>query len=199
MYPRPIDSSKIGNIRTVVILGNSIVRHAPAPDLGWYGDWGMDASVQNNDFVHILIRNLRAKENRIVVKYRNIGDFELNAMSFPLRSVDSLRNADLIVMKIGENVNAARPDYAQFINRYDQLIRYLDPSNKAVTVIVDGFWDHKEVNNDIRNYALFKKYPLVSITDLSSVTRNKGLVGHPNDLGMRLIADRLWAYISNYF
>ena len=176
IYPKAIDSSMIGNIRTVVILGNSIVRHGPYPSLGWYGDWGMDASTQENDFVHILIRNLQSKDNRIIVKYKNIADFEANFVSFQLSSVDSLRNADLIVMKIGENVNVAGTNYAQFITKYDQLIRYLDPSNKAVKLIVDGFWDHNEVNNDIRNYALGKKYPLVSITDLSLQSANDCLL-----------------------
>lgn len=199
IYPTPIDNSMIGKIRTVIILGNSIVRHGPDPNVGWYGDWGMDASIQDNDFVHILIRNLESKDNRITVKFKNIADFESNSMSFPLNAIDSFRNADLIVMKIGENVKSDAPNYNQFISNYDQLIRYLDPSNKAVKLIVDGFWEHNEVNNDIRNYALSKKYPLISITDLSSVSKNKGLAGHPNDLGMRLIADRLWNYISNYF
>lgn len=120
-------------------------------------------------------------------------------MSFQLSSVDSLRNADLIVMKIGENVNVAGTNYAQFITKYDLLIRYLDPSNKAVKLIVDGFWDHNEVNNDIRNYTLGKKYPLVSITDLSLQSANKGLAGHPTDQAMGLIAERLWNYIKKYF
>lgn len=190
----------IGKIKTVIILGNSIVRCGPDPNLGWFGDWGLDASIQENDFVHILIRNLQSKDNRIIVKFKNIADFELNSVTFPLRSVDTLRNADMIVMKIGENVKAAvDPNYSQFISNYDKLIKYLDPTNQAVKLIVDGFWNNTLVNNDIRNYALTKKYPLISITDLSSVSKNKGLAGHPNDQGMRQIADRIWAYISNYF
>ena len=200
IYPKPIDTSMIGKVRTVIILGNSIVRYGPDPSLGWTGDWGLDASIQDNDFVHILIRDLQSKDNRIIVKFKNIADFEFNHASFQYSTIDTLRNADMIVMKIGENVNfTADPNYNQFISNYDKLIQYLDPSNKAVKLIVDGFWDHPDVNNDIRNYALSKKYPLISITDLSSVSKNKGLAGHPNDRGMRLIADRIWAHLGNYF
>jgi hypothetical protein len=198
-FPKPLDSVMIRNIRTVVILGNSIVRYGPDPGIGWSGDWGLAASKKESDFVHILIQNLRSKDHNITVRFRSIANFEADFLSFPMNTVDSLRNADLIVMKIGENVNAGGAHYDQFITHYDRLIRYLDPSNKAVKLIVDGFWDHKEVNSDIRNYALFKKYPLISITDLSSISGNKGLAGHPNDQGMRLIADRLWNYISHYF
>ena len=198
IYPKPIDSAMIGKIKTVVILGNSIVQYGPDPSLGWTGNWGLDASTKENDFVHILIRNLQSKNSGIVIRFRNIADFEANYVSFPLSSVDTLRNADLIIMKIAENVNAAGASYDQFITKYDQLVKYLDSSNKAVKLMVDGFWDHREVNNDIRNYAVYKKYPLVSITDLS-VSKYKGLAGHPNDEGMRLIAERIWNYIQNYF
>ncbi len=198
IFPKPVDSAMIGNIKTVVILGNSIVQYGPDPTLGWYGNWGLDASSKENDFVHILIRDLQLKNSNIIVKFRNIAAFEGDFINFPLASVDSLKNADLIIMKIAENVQSNGPQYDQFITCYDRLIHYLDPSNKAVKLIVDGFWDKDPVNNDIRNYAMDNKYPLVSITDLSE-PKYKGLAGHPTDEGMRLIAERLWNYMQHYF
>lgn len=197
-YPKPIDSAKIGKIKTVVILGNSIVKYGPDPSLNWTGNWGLAASKIDSDFVHILIRNIKLKDNSVNIKYANIAGFELDFSGFIFSSIDSLKDADLIVMKIAENVQANGPNYNQFINYYDQLVQYLDPSKKAVKLIVDGFWEREPVNTDIRNYAVSKKYPLISITDLSA-PKNKGLAGHPNDQGMRLIAERLWKYISNYF
>lgn len=197
-FPIPIDSSMIGKIKSVVILGNSIVRAGPNPGIGWYSDWGMDASSIDHDFVHILIHNMQAKDSHIIVRLRNIADFETNFVSFNLSSVDSMRNADLIIMKISENVDPNGPDYNRFITYYDQLIGYLDPENKAVRLIVDGFWD-RAVNDKIRAYALDKKYPCISITDLSASAHNKGLIGHPSDIGMSLIATRIWNYVGYYF
>ena len=199
VFPKPVDSSMIGKIKTVVILGNSIVRMSPNLSLGWYGDWGMAASKIDSDFVHILIKNIQAKDKTTHIKFRNIADFETNFVNFPLSSLDSLRNSDFIIIKIAENVESGGPNYDQFITYYDQLINYLDPSNKAVKLIVDGFWKRDPVNADVRNYALRHQYPLISITDLSSVSANKSIAGHPSDQGMRLIANRLWNYTWNYF
>jgi hypothetical protein len=116
-----------------------------------------------------------------------------------LSSVDSLRNTDFIIIKIAENVESGGPNYSQFISYYDQLINYLDPSKKAVKLIVDGFWKKDPAISDIRNYALHHQYPLISIIDISTATANKSLAGHPPDQGIRLIANRLWNYTWIYF
>ena len=44
----------MSNPKRVLFIGNSITRHEPAPDIGWYGSWGMAASVKN-DYAHVII------------------------------------------------------------------------------------------------------------------------------------------------
>ena len=72
-----IDENK-SEIKTVLILGNSIVLHSPRAEIGWYGDWGMAASVRDSDFVHLLIRDIHKKDSTVMVKFMNIADFERN-------------------------------------------------------------------------------------------------------------------------
>ena len=50
----------------VLFVGNSITRHAPKPDIGWYGDWGMAASSIEKDYVHVTVRMLEQAWGRKV-------------------------------------------------------------------------------------------------------------------------------------
>jgi len=194
-------------IRSVLILGNSMVRHGPAPAIGWPNDWGMAASVADSDFVHRLIRDIHRSQPTVRVRYLNIAGWERSYTHYALTQLDSLRNPDVLIMRVAENVNDKQAVDSGFVASYDQLIRYLDPEGKAVNVITDGFWTNQHVNPLIQAYAKQKNYPFVGLSDLSADPTNMALtqytnagVGrHPSDKGMRLIENRIWALIKSYF
>ena len=195
----------IGKIKTVLILGNSIVHTPPVPEIGWYGDWGMAASVRDSDFVHLLIRDIHQIDPSVVVKFKNIADFERSYVSYPLSSLDSLRNPDMLILKISENVNGKKVLEDNFISYYDNLVKYIAPN--GLKVIVDGFLDNGNVDRLIKEYALKNNYPFVTTTSLSKDTTNtaKGkftradIAAHPSDKGMRMIKQRIWNYVKYYF
>lgn len=202
-----VDSSKIKKIKTVLILGNSIVRHSPRPEVGWYGDWGMAATCADSDFVHILIHDIHQKDSSVTIRFSNIAEFETNFRRYSLSRLDSFRNPDMLILRISENVDDKKAVDSNFTMYYNQLISYLEPNKKTVNVIVDGFWQKEHVNKMIKEYALKNRYPFLTTTDLSSDSTNKagklfqnpGVAIHPSDKGMRLIAGRIWAYIGVYF
>jgi alpha-galactosidase len=203
----PVDSSKISKIKKVLILGNSIVQEDPLPALGWYGNWGMAASIIDSDFVHILMNRIHYKDSSVVIKYKNIANFEFDFVGFPFSDLDSLRNPDMLILKISENVDEKKAVDSNFLKYYDQLVRYIDSNQNSVNVIVDGFWDKPDVNGMIRLYTIQNKLPFITITDLSRDPANEagsryadaGISAHPSDQGMRKIADRIWAYTQVYF
>ncbi|HBL75091.1 MAG TPA: hypothetical protein DD458_07655 [Prolixibacteraceae bacterium] len=194
-----------GKKRTVLILGNSIVRHGPKSDIGWYGDWGMAASVKDSDFVHLLIRDIHRVEPSAVVKFTNIADFERNFDTYRLSNLDSLRNPDILILKISENVDDKKACDGNFISYYDKLVKYIAPGRQSEKIIVDGFWKKDNVNRLIKEYAFEMKYPFVSICDLSKDTTNmaidrfehKGVAAHPSDKGMRMIEQQIWHSIKD--
>lgn len=200
----PVYQDKIGKIKTVVILGNSLVLHPSLPSIGWYHDWGMAATARDSDFVHRLIADIHAKDPSVIIKFQNIGDFERGYWKYDYTKLDTLKNADILIMRIGENVFDGDAEKNGFIRHYNKLIQYLSP---GVVVVTDGFWRNVHVNSLIKNYAVKKELPYIELSELSDDNANKAIgkysyqpiQQHPNDRGMRLIAAEIWHYLYIYF
>ena len=136
----------------------------------------------------------------------NIADFEREFPTYNLNKLDSVTNPDLVILKLSENVDDKKATDSNFILHFNKLIDHIDSNHQAVKVIVDGFWD-KGVNSMLTNYAKEKKYPFIQISDLGRDSsnaawgkfKNVGIQAHPGDKGMRLIAERIWAYVGNYY
>ena len=52
------DNSDSDGLR-VMFLGNSITLHGVRPEVGWFHEWGMAASCEENDYVHLLMSAVR--------------------------------------------------------------------------------------------------------------------------------------------
>jgi hypothetical protein len=212
-----VDRSKVGKIKKVVVLSNSILHHPPLPEIGWYGNWGMAASSPDSDFYHLLIRDIHAKDSTVVVDSAAIGSFERHYPTFELSLLKHVRGADMYIIRLSENVDDRLAVQQHFIDHYDRLVRYLDPDRKAVVVIVEGFWKKgyrwpqpwvkADVNAMIRDYAISHRYPFIKCAYLFKEKGNNarglyqvyGVSNHPSDQGMRRIEENIWNYISAYF
>lgn len=195
------------NVHSVLIIGNSIVKHPSAPNIGWAGDWGMAASIADSDFVHLLTKKIHDKDKHVIVNAINLADFERNYATYSIKNLDSLKNPDIVIIKLSENIDDNNIIGNNFISYYDCLVKYIAPSKKTITIIADGFWPKSKVNTLIEQYAVRNKFSFVKIDDLSSDITNTGagkfkdpgVAKHPSDKGMRLIANRIWLSIHKYF
>lgn len=191
----------------VVCLGNSITRNGYLPDVEWYSDWGMAASKPENDYCHVLERELQAYNKHTSVHPLNIYAFEKN----PTCDINSLigktcAEADIIILRICENVS----DIDAFEQNISRLIEYC--TNITPHVIVSGaFWPHEKKERILVSAAerhALEFVPLSWITYQSDVYPKKGdilydidgkqypitkefIITHPNDKGMRSIATAL--------
>ena len=188
-------------MKKILFVGNSITRHEPAPDIGWHGSWGMAASCEKNDYAHVVIRSFKAAEIPIEYKIKNIAGFERSFWEYDLENLKELRdfNADIIIMRITENVNEEEALNKDFGKYYKKLIHYLNPSQKALIICSNGFGEHKNVNGQIEEIARRYNYPLADLSGLWDDDNNKalnefeheGVRAHPSDTGMRNIANRI--------
>jgi hypothetical protein len=191
-------------IKSVLIVGNSIVDHAPSPAVQWEGNWGMAASCQDSDFVHRIIAEIHRIDRNVDVKWLTIVPFETDYTSFNVSQLSTYRNSDIFIIKIGENVSQSDFNADTFTEAYDALLQYLAPT--SIKIIVGGFWD-LSVNNTLQEYAEAKDLAWVPLADLSAdqtnmaigLFENASVARHPSDQGMRHIADRIWKQIAKYF
>jgi lysophospholipase L1-like esterase len=197
--------------KRMFVLGNSITQNSPVPALGWFNNNGMAASSLQTDFVHILERNLLALNAQFQMKLISGGGFERSFWTFNYStSLDQHLSGyapDLIIVRIGENINdaeAADPN-RDFKASYRQLLDKLTQfSGRAKVVCTTSFWNQPVASQMIREVAAERGYP---VADIQAVLYNRAdrdlfravndytdvAVGmHPNDRGMAEIASLIW-------
>ena len=55
-----------GKGERILFAGNSITLHDPKADIGWNGEWGMAASAKGNDYVHLIMDNVKNSSECII-------------------------------------------------------------------------------------------------------------------------------------
>ena len=188
----------------VLFIGNSITRHEPKSEIGWDNDWGMAASSRENDYVHVTVKLLEEKLGKVNYCIANCGEWELNYYQDELLTEwEKVRNfkADIVIIRIGENILNARDKFKEYpiAPRYAKMVEYFSSNPSAKVVVTDLFWHYEEIDNAIHTVAKEKGYPLVCLNDLGKAEENmaigqfwhSGVAIHPNDVGMRKIAERI--------
>ena len=187
-----------------MFLGNSITRHAPAPELGWHGDWGMAASARHNDYVHRLIDMLNSIGVRCGYCIANLSEWERSCDMSLLQSKYKSAfdyHADIVVIRLGENARLSE-EIEQFEESYAHLAGNLAAKGRVV-ICTDLFWENTVFDRFVRKLAEENNYGFVEIHDLGNdeamkaVGRfeNVGVAVHPGDRGMEQIARRLFESI----
>ncbi|MDX1357672.1 MAG: hypothetical protein R3232_02450 [Clostridia bacterium] len=191
----------------ILFVGNSITWHPVKEEIGWLNEWGMAASSKENDFVHLVMDKVRMihpdAEYKIawaVAWEREYWD-AVHLVAF--REFLNFK-ADIIIVKINENVTADNNDQYPYSVYYRKLLGYLNPDNKARFVLCTGFWEKGLLDSIVRNIANDNGYPLVELNHLDTEDMkahdtygNSAPANHPGDRGMKAIADCIWAELEH--
>ena len=193
----------------VLFLGNSITLHPPKPDIGWTGNWGMAASTEEKDYVHLLtadIAKAAGAQPRTMVK--NIADFERGYEAFDVAAglkAELEFGADIVVVAIGENAAEPATDdaRAKFAAGFARLLAALKQHGQPAIFVRSSFWPNAVKDDLMRKAAADAGAAFVDIAALGRDESNAasaerkiehaGVAGHPGDKGMRAIADAIFA------
>jgi len=197
----------------IAFIGNSITLHSPMHNIGWLNFNGMAASVEENDYAHIILDNLNIKigeahivnfsclESGFIFSQTHIRHFEDVVSKKP----------KIIIIQLGDNLSLdlARPIaslkriYAFAIN-YSEVVSRASASG-AMVYCVSTWWESKIKDFLIRRICEKSGARFVYIGDIfrqefnvDQLERfsNVEVDRHPKDFGMRQIASRLQAAIA---
>lgn len=195
--------------KRMLVIGNSIMSHAPSPDLGWFNNNGMAASAPEKDFVHLLTGRLRAVYPDMTVTLQSGGNFErqfgttgysTDEFSQSLQQVQP----DLIVVRLGENIDDSQVLKRGFEFQLRQLLNGLATYGQPVRVVcTTGLWQQSLADAVIRKVTIEQGHALVDLSCMVGQSQyfatqyaNPGVAAHPNDAGMQRIADMIWAKVQ---
>ena len=180
----------------ILVVGNSITRHGPKPEIGWERDWGMAASTPEKDYVHLLYAKLCAAGVNPYMMIRQASGWEigfLNENILDKFAEERAFDADIVVYRLGENVKKDTK-YA-FREKLEAFINHICPRGKVV--FTTNFWENEIVDDAIRDLAAKRGEVCVDICcegeeqTAIGLFEHKGVAMHPGDKGMEMIAERV--------
>ena len=194
-------------IRKILFLGNSITLHGPKADIGWTGNWGMAASAEDKDYVHLVASAIaRHAGSTPQIMVRNIADFE---RSYATHDVDGQMkdlfafDPDLVVLAIGENVPALGSEdaKAKFKAGVLKILKCALTKRHPLVVVRSCFWADAAKDEMLRQACEEADAIFVNAGPLGSEAANAarsertiahgGVAGHPGDKGMKALADAI--------
>lgn len=192
----------------ILFIGNSITRHEPAPHIGWYGNWGMAASCEAKDYVHVAVAMLEKRFGAVDYMYVNASNWERQFWDeATLAELQPARDfeADVVVIRIGENMWGVREELEKrdALPYFKDMVKFFVKKPSAKVIVTDLFWANELLDGIIRATCRDCGYTLVQIGDLGTQDENMaigqfehhGVSVHPCDLGMQRIAERIVAKI----
>lgn len=186
----------------ILFIGNSITWHPVKEEIGWMHEWGMAASSEENDYVHTLMRKVNGicsgAEHKIAWAVAWEREYHDAVHLVAFREFLNFKS-DIIIVKIGENVNITKNDKYPYEPHFKRLLEYLNPGGEAKMILCTGFWKRGVIDDVVRKTAEEKNYPLVELNHLDTddmkafdTYGESAPAAHPGDKGMKAIADCIW-------
>ena len=196
-----IVESENPNAKRILFFGNSITLHERKPEIGWHNNWGMAASAEEKDYVHIVLKGMRERYGDISYAVVNVSEWERNYWKNEvLEKFQATKafHADIIIFRFGENVYHEQLAQHSLLDGLQAFANHFVGGATKV-IVTDCFWEHEHICNALKTLAEQNGYDFVSLVDLGYQKENmaiglfehEGVALHPGDLGMQRIAERI--------
>ncbi len=193
-------------VSKILFVGDSITKHGEAADLGWKGNWGMAASSEAKDYVHLFLAKLIAAQGgkvpELLVDAKGGG-----TLAGKLTQLANFKSfgADLAIVQMGENDNK-EVNQEGFQHPYEEILQAIKEGNSKVRILCTGVWSppNGSSTKDTMIQEACKKAGAVFV-DMSAANFNPanmagsekrfthpGVNWHPGDRGQQAYADALW-------
>lgn len=194
----------------VLLVGNSITQHGPFADIQWTGDWGMAASAADKDYKSTLERFLQATHPTTKTRIFPTARIENDFLNYDFEQAqkdfgEAFAQSDLIVIRLGENNKDGEIPGSQYKTIMQNYINMIKQHPNARVVITSVFWEgFPNTNAVLKQLADENGYDWVSLIEIGQDSSNyayglfpnPGVAKHPNDKGMKAIADLIYAKIK---
>jgi hypothetical protein len=195
----------------ILFMGNSITLNAPAPDLKWYGTWGMAASVPEKDYLHQTVELLKEKGMAVEphVGERNCVpcDGGIDEQAQNREQIRRLRPR-YVVVQLSEHSFEIELKSGKMKAQYISLLKMLHEEG-VPRVYCLGAWGER-APDELRGTAIqaaLSGFPEYRFVDISPIVRDSANYGdpaaftdlavlwHPGDRGMRALAETVSAVV----
>lgn len=184
----------------IAILGNSITRHGPLAEIGWFGLHGMAASSIDKDYVHQLCSFLEKDNKDFYMMVNQVWKWESKNAEFDYTYYKDIKDfkPDVIIFRCGENMSESK-SADNLASKINEFLKYLSKSTTEY-VITSCFWHNPISDPAIKIVAKNLGVDLVELNDLGDnpkmkaygLFENPGVAAHPCDSGMEEIAKRIY-------
>ena len=192
------------NALKVLFVGNSITLHAPKPEIGWNGNWGMAASQKEYDYVHRVVQGLEERFGQVNYCIAQGAAWERDypkGKKILKQYYETARdfNADVVIIRIGENILNSMLQEMDCKPYFEGMIHFFASNPSAKVIVTDNFWRKELVDNTLKEIAEENGYSFCQLHDLQDDEKtmaigqfeHKGVSIHPRDYGMECIAKRI--------
>ena len=196
----------------ILFVGNSITLHNPSPKIGWTGKWGMAASAEAKDYVHLVVEALEKKQgHKPEFRVVNVAEFERGSATYDIAAKlkdEAAFGADTVVLAIGENVPALKTEEAktQFKDATLKLLKFLKGDRPCTLYVRSCFWAEPVRDGILKEACTAVGGVFIDISTLGKDKANfanserkiehEGVGRHPGDRGMQAIADAITAALE---